>query len=77
MAESPPPLESWNITPTCRLNRGNDGAWDEAVAALRAVYDAQLFRFGPTATLTLSIRRQRAEGITQSAYNAMHGVSLR
>lgn len=28
------------ITPTCRENRGDEGAWDEAVRRLRAEYDA-------------------------------------
>lgn len=70
-------LESWQITPTCRFNRGNDGAWDEAVEHLRKVYDAQLYRFGPTATITLSIDRERAEGVIQDAYNACFSVSLR
>ncbi len=27
------------ITPTCRANRGDDGAWDEAVRVLREHYD--------------------------------------
>jgi hypothetical protein len=71
------PLESWEITPTCRANRGHDGAWQEAVDQLRQVYDAQVARFGPTATLTLSLARSRAVGATQAAYNACYGVSLR
>jgi hypothetical protein len=64
------PLESWNITPTCRVNRGDDGAWAEAVNQLRKVYDAQLARFGPAATLTLSIFRSPAAGIPRYVYEA-------
>ena len=30
------------ITPECRENRGNDGAWDEAIRRLRVEYDAIL-----------------------------------
>lgn len=30
------------ITPECRTNRGDQGAWDEAVARLKAEYDAVL-----------------------------------
>jgi hypothetical protein len=63
-------LESWAITPTCRFNRGNDGAWQEAVDQLRQVYDAQVQRFGPTATLTLSLTRGRAIGVLAAAYQA-------
>ena len=50
-------LESWDITPTCRANRGVGGAWQEAVDQLRQVYDAQVKYFGPTVTLTLSLSR--------------------
>ena len=71
------PLESWDITPICRANRGVDGAWQEAVDQLRQVYDAQVTRFGPTATLTLSLSRSRANGVTQVVYNACLGVALR
>lgn len=27
------------ITPECRVNRGDEGAWDEAVARAKAIYD--------------------------------------
>jgi hypothetical protein len=68
-------LESWDITPTCRGNRGIDGAWDEAVGQLRQVYDAQLQRFGGAATLTLSISRKPAPGIPARVYAAASGAS--
>jgi hypothetical protein len=52
----PQTLQSWAISPECRINRTDDGAWDEAVARLRQVYDAQLARYG-MGTFTLSISR--------------------
>ncbi len=64
-------LEAWDITPTCRANRGVDGAWVEAVQQLRHVYDAQVARFGPTATITLAIRREKAAGIPQWVFDAI------
>jgi hypothetical protein len=68
-------LESWAITPTCRFNRGDDGAWQEAIDQLWQVYDAQVRRFGPTATLTLSISRERAVGVTPAVYQAVGAAS--
>ena len=50
------PLESAEITPTCVENRGEDGAWEEAVARLREVYLAQRAR-KPDRALTLTISR--------------------
>jgi hypothetical protein len=70
-------LESWEISPVCRANHGLDGAWQEAVDQLRQVYDAQVTRFGPTATLTLSLARSRAVGVPQAAYSACYGVTFR
>ena len=49
-------LETQNITPTCRMNRGDDGAWEEAVRRLREIYEAQV-RHDPTLTLSLTISR--------------------
>ena len=49
-------LERAEITPDCRANRTDDGAWEEAVARLRQVYDAQRVR-RPEATITLTIGR--------------------
>lgn len=50
------------ITPECRRNRGVDGAWDEAVARLRAEYDAVLEGWKdhpqpPTLNLVLTMER--------------------
>jgi hypothetical protein len=50
------------ITPDCRRNRGVDGAWDEAVARLRAEYDAVLEGWQgspqqPTLNLVLTMDR--------------------
>ena len=64
-------LETQEITPTCRVNRGDDGAWDEAVQRLREVYDAQVARFGPTASLHLTISRSRAPGVMPMAYEVV------
>jgi hypothetical protein len=33
------PISTANITPECRVNRGDDGAWEEAVARLKEHYD--------------------------------------
>jgi hypothetical protein len=49
-------LEAQNITPTCRASRGRDGAWNEAVARLREIYDAQTVH-SPEVTLSLAIYR--------------------
>lgn len=73
MGDDGTPLESWRITPTCRFNRGDAGAWDEAVAQLRQVYDAQVIRFGSTATLTLTITRVRGDGVPEAEYRAVMG----
>jgi hypothetical protein len=53
------------ITPECRQNRGDEGAWDEAVARLRAEYDAILDGWKnaskkPTLNLRLMIERPSA-----------------
>jgi hypothetical protein len=50
------------ITPTCRANRGEDGAWDEAVARLRREYDAIVAAWAqrpaqPTLNLILTMDR--------------------
>lgn len=47
-------METQNITPECRKNRGVDPAWDEAVRRLKEIYDIQI-DFDPTQTITLSI----------------------
>jgi hypothetical protein len=49
-------LEAQNISPDCRAGRGLDGAWDEAVARLREIYDAQTAH-DPSLTLALAIYR--------------------
>ncbi len=43
-----------HITPACREARTKEGAWDEAVARLREVYDARTTRFADC-TITLWI----------------------
>lgn len=53
---SPSILEAQNITPACRSSRGVEAAWDEAVARLRQIYDAQA-EHDPSATLSLAIFR--------------------
>ena len=53
---NPSILEAQNITPACRAGRGDDGAWDEAVARLREIYDAQTSH-NPGVTLSLAIYR--------------------
>lgn len=53
-------LTGAHITTVCRENRTTDGAWDEAVARMREVYDAQLARF-PDCTITLWIARDDPE----------------
>lgn len=55
-------LLSADITPTCRANRGADGAFEEAVRRLKQVYDTQLARFddetyAPELVLCIKIRR--------------------
>ena len=53
-------LMTATITPTCRANRGHDGAWLEAVRRLREAYDVQVQRHGDKALvvyLNLSIER--------------------
>jgi hypothetical protein len=50
------------ITPACRANRGDEGAWDEAVARLRAEYDSILAGWKdapeqPTLNLVLTMER--------------------
>jgi hypothetical protein len=68
------PLESYTITTECRVNRGDDGAWEEAVARLRRVYDAQLARFGAAAVYRIEFHREPAPGIPRYVYDAAHGV---
>lgn len=50
------------ITPECRSGRGVDGAWEEAVARLRAEYDAVIAGWAdqpvqPTLNLRLMMER--------------------
>lgn len=50
------------ITPDCRANRGDDGAWDEAVRRLRAEYDLVVEGWSqapqqPTINLRLMLER--------------------
>jgi hypothetical protein len=50
------------ITPECRTNRSNEGAWDEAVARLKAEYDAVVKGWEhasaqPTLNLILTMER--------------------
>jgi hypothetical protein len=52
-----------HITPECRAARTTDGAWDEAVARLRGVYDARLARF-PDCTITLWIAVDEPEAVS-------------
>ena len=54
------PLETQRITPDCVASRGVEGVWDEAVARLRQIFDAQL-QAHPTATLSLTIVRSFPE----------------
>ena len=61
-------LETQNITTTCRYNRGDSGAWDEAVRRLREVYDAQVARY-PDCTLSLSIARSGETALGRAAAN--------
>ncbi len=52
-----------HITPACREARTTDGAWDEAVARLREVYDARLSRFADcTITLWIAVDEPEAMG---------------
>jgi predicted metal-dependent hydrolase len=50
------PMEAWSITPTCIANRGHEGAWDEAVARLREIFDVQR-KHNPDQTLIVMIGR--------------------
>lgn len=50
------------ITPDCRVNRGDEGAWEEAAARLKAEYDAVLGGWKnepeqPTLNLILDLER--------------------
>lgn len=50
------------ITPECRTNRGDDGAWNEAVDRLRKEYDSVCQGWGgnekqPTLNLILTMER--------------------
>lgn len=57
------------ITPDCRANRGDAGAWDEAVARLRAEYDAVLDgwrAYGTQPTLNLVLTMERPTDWRQS-----------
>lgn len=56
------------ITPDCVSNRGQDGAWDEAVARLKVEYDAVLSGWSaapvkPTLNLRLMIERPEAADV--------------
>lgn len=70
MIERERALESWTITTACRANRGNDGAWQEAVERLRAVYDAQVARFGPAAVYRIEFHLEPAPGVPRYVYDA-------
>ena len=50
-------METQHITPTCRANRTDEGAWTEAVRRLREIYDAQVAH-NPDVTIALDIRRE-------------------
>lgn len=69
-----PDLEFAAITADCRTNRGDDGAWDEAVARLREVYDAQLARHR-AATFTIAIRREPYVGLPKAVVEALEADS--
>lgn len=63
------------ITPECRLNHGNDGAWDEAVRRLRDEYDAILHGWRkaprqPTLNLILHMERPQQGGETTPNHGA-------
>jgi hypothetical protein len=50
------------ITPDCRIGRGDQGAWDEAVARLKANYDSVVDGWKdeakqPTLNLVLTMER--------------------
>ena len=62
-ADEPLRLESWDITPECRANRGVNGAWIEACERLHGVYSGQT-TYMPGVTLRLSIERVRIEDVT-------------
>lgn len=50
------------ITPQCRVNRGDEGAWDEAVARARDVYDQIVdgwSEVGPQPTMHLVLTMER------------------
>lgn len=59
-------LESWLITPECRSNRGQNGAWTEAVEQLRQVYLGQS-NHDPGVVLRLSISRVRVDAVEAGA----------
>jgi len=56
MMADPTWMESAHITPTCRTNRGDAEAWDEAVRRLREIYDAQI-EHDPSVVISLAIHR--------------------
>ena len=53
------------ITPTCRANRGDDGAFDEAVRRVREVYYARLAE-GNGAEVTVRITAQVVVEVPES-----------
>jgi hypothetical protein len=58
------------ITPTCRANRGDEGAWDEAVDRLRREYDAIIAAWGdrpaqPILNLILTMDRPLVAPVDQ------------
>lgn len=68
------------ITPECRASRGDDGAWDEAVARAKANYDTIVAGWRespvqPTLHLVLGIERPWvAWGPAADARACHHGV---
>jgi hypothetical protein len=68
------------ITPECRTNRGDGGAWEEAVARLREHYDAIIIGWEgapvqPTINLILDMERPRRPQMSDDTDDDTCGLS--
>jgi hypothetical protein len=76
------PVSHQIITPECRTLRGDEGAWDEAVARAKAEYDAIITgwresELQPTLHLVLGIERPFVpQGEFVEARVCEHGVPV-
>ena len=63
-------VDSQTISPVCRIHRGDDGAWYEAVSRLKTQYDGICEEWAdepqlPSMTLTLTMIRPPQPDSTQ------------